>query len=158
MLEHLCDLVNLLARGQAPTEVAPWLCGASLMALPKKDGSSRPIAVGEVIRRITSKILCTAYKDHASEYLWPLQIGVAQPLGAEVGLQTAQQWMWRNRNDTSKVFLKLGFSNAFNTIDRSYFLQEVRNHMPGMAAWAGFCYARPSTLIFGNHTIMTCSQ
>ena len=52
-----------------------------------------------------------------------------------------------------KVFLKLDFSNAFNTIDRSCFLQEVRARMPGLAAWADFCYSRPSKLILGTRTI-----
>eukprot|EP00973_Karenia_brevis_P090985 12405308-Karenia_brevis.AAC.1 len=62
--------------------------------------------------------MCAAYKEQARTYLRPLQIGVAQPLGAEVGTQTARQWMLRNAHSTNKVFVKLDFSNAFNTINR----------------------------------------
>ena len=35
-------------------DVPPWLCGAMLTALPKKDSSSRPKAVGEVFRRLVA--------------------------------------------------------------------------------------------------------
>jgi hypothetical protein len=123
------------------------------MALPKKDGTSRPIAVGEVFRRLAAKTLCAAFKEQACGYLWPLQIGVAQPLGTEVGLQVARQWCYRNRLSPNKVLLKLDFSNAFNTVDREQFLQQVRHHMPGLAPWADFCYSRPSKLVFGSRTI-----
>ena len=107
VIDHLTTVVNLLVRGQAHADVSPWLCGAFLMALPKKDGTSRPIAVGEVLRRLAAKVLCASYQEQARSYLWPLQIGVAQPLGTEVGLQVARQWCWRNRNKADQVFLKL---------------------------------------------------
>ena len=80
VLEHLCAVVNMLARGGAHPDIAPWLCGALLMAVPKKDGSARPIAVGEVLRRLTAKALCASVKEAARDYLWPLQVGAAQPL------------------------------------------------------------------------------
>ena len=123
------------------------------MALPKKDGSARPIAVGEVFRRLTAKTLCATFKEDAQQYLFPLQIGVAQPLGADVGLQVARQWVFRHRQSPDKVFLKLDFSNAFNTVNREHVLKEVRDRMPGLAAWADYCYARPSHLLFGDRTL-----
>ena len=123
------------------------------MALPKKDGSCRPIAVGEVFRRLAAKTLCAAYREQATSYLWPLQIGVAQPLGTEVGLQVARQWCQRNCNSPNKVFVKLDFANAFNTMDREFFLKEVRADMLGLAAWVDFCYGSPSKLVFGAGTI-----
>ena len=44
--------LNLLLSGKAPPLLAPWLCGAPIMALQKKDSNSyRPIAVGETLRR-----------------------------------------------------------------------------------------------------------
>lgn len=153
IVDHLTSVVNLLVRGEAHTDLSPWLCGASLMALPKKNGTCRPIAVGEVLRRLAAKTLCAAYQEQARDYLWPLQIGVAHPLGIEVGLQVARQWCYRHRNSPDKVFLKLDFANAFNTVDRELFLKEVRSRMPGLAPWVDFCYTRPSKLVFGSHTI-----
>ena len=153
VVDHLSSLVLLMTRGEAHADISPWLCGALLTALPKKDGSFRPIAVGDTFRRLAAKVLCAAYQEQARQYLWPLQIGVAQPLGTEVGLQVARQWCLRHKSSANMVFLKLDFSNAFNTIDRTFVLKEVRNRMPGLAAWADFCYARPSKLLFGSHVL-----
>ena len=90
-IEQLTSFTNLLARGDAPEFIAQYLAGASLMALQKPEGGVRPIAVGEVLRRLVAKCFCNVYEREASAYLWPKQIGVAAPLGAEVGSQTTRQ-------------------------------------------------------------------
>ncbi|KAL5460331.1 hypothetical protein EMCRGX_G033776 [Ephydatia muelleri] len=76
-------LVNILASGKAPIPISRYLAGGSLTALIKdKEGLSldiHPIAVGEAIRRLTEKCLCT--KDairHA--------ISLIQKLGLPLGL------------------------------------------------------------------------
>ena len=51
-LVNLTKLVRFLLSGQAHLSIAPWLCGAPLTALYKKQGGIRPIAVGEVLRRL----------------------------------------------------------------------------------------------------------
>ena len=145
-------MVNLLAKGEAPLCLAPFLAGASLTALPKEDGSVRPIAVGGCWRRLVGKTLCKAYQEQARSILWPLQIGVAQPLGTEVGLQAARQWFERHSQDPEAVFLKVDFSNAFNSVDRSAFLEQCRNELPGLSRWAEWCYKQPSQLLFGSST------
>ena len=77
------NVVNLLARGDAPTSIAPYLCGPSLLALKKKDGGIRPIAVGELLRRLVAKCLCRLSSQKAASLLVPLQIGVGVPDGCE---------------------------------------------------------------------------
>ena len=153
LLEHTTALVTLLAKGLAPRALAPHLAGASLTALPKKDGSVRPIAVGETLRRLTAKCLCAEHKEAALSYFFPLQIGVGQPLGTEVGLQTACQWVERNRGNPKAVFVKIDFSNAFNTVDRQAFLDQCKEHFPGLFAWSSWCYAEPSNLLCGGRAI-----
>ena len=153
ILTHATSLVQLLAKGTAPRALAPYLAGATLTALPKKDGSVRPIAVGETLRRLTAKCLCSEVKSAALEYFFPLQIGVGQPRGTEVGLQTARQWCHRNRDNTSAVFVKVDYSNAFNTVDRQTFLEQCQLHFPGLAAWSAWCYTEPSHLICGQQSI-----
>ena len=78
VLEQLTGLVALLVQGRAPRDVAKWLCGATLLAMPKKDGGVWPIAVGDVLRRLAAKVLCATYKDDVTNHLWPLQIGVGR--------------------------------------------------------------------------------
>ena len=118
VLERCTALVNLLAKGDAPKSLAPFLAGANLTALPKKDNGIRPVAVGEVWRRLTAKCLCNSYKEQSGSFFFPQQIGVGQRLGTGIGLETARQWMNRNRDNPTSVFVKTDFSNAFNCVDR----------------------------------------
>ena len=153
MLERCTALVNILAQGDAPSSLAPFIAGAILTAILKKDNDIRPIAVGEVWRRLTSKCLCKAYKEQASSYFFPLQIGVGQPLGTEAGIETARQWCQRNINNPNSVLVKVDFSNAFNCVSRQAFLEQCRHQFPGLSRWAEWCYSRPSHLYFGPNTI-----
>jgi hypothetical protein len=74
-LEALVSLVNKLASGRAPSSFATYLCGAPLTALAKPNGGLRPIAVGEVIRRLVAKCLMARVKQSAQLLLAPLQNG-----------------------------------------------------------------------------------
>ena len=149
LLEHLTALVNILARGDAPPSIAPFLAGAGLTALPKKDEDIRPVAVGETLRRLTAKCLCAEYKEDACKHFFPLQTGVGLALGTEVGVEVARQWCRRNQSNLSSVFVKIDFSNAFNCVDRTAFLSECRHNFPGLSRWVEWCYSQPSHLIFG---------
>ena len=140
---HLVGPCQLLAKGEAPAVVAPYLGGARLHALPKKTGGVRPIAVGETIRRLVGKVLCHATRDDSNQYFWPLQVGVGVKLGSEAAVHTARQWVERNAGTADKVLLKVDFQNAFNSVDRFALLSETRAAFPGLA-----CFLR-----FGKHTI-----
>ena len=93
VLEQLTAVVNLLAQGQACADIAPFLAGAALVAVPKPKGGVRPIAIGEVLRRLTGKCLLTKVKDDAKSFFWPVQMGVAVPAGAEVAVHTVRAYI-----------------------------------------------------------------
>ena len=61
--------------------------------------------------------------------------------------------MRRNVAKDDKVFLKLDFAIAFNTVSRESFLKEIRDHMPGLAAWVDWTYGCSSNLVFGNKVL-----
>ena len=67
--ELLTEVVQMLADGRASEPLAPVLGGAALMASEKKSGGILPIAVGEVLRRLTTKALCQVVKERAQEHL-----------------------------------------------------------------------------------------
>ena len=79
-MDQLVAVVNLLVQGRACPAVAPVLAGASLVALPKPDGGVRPIAIGEVLRRLMH--------EDARAHFWPAQTGVAVKAGAEAAVHT----------------------------------------------------------------------
>ena len=155
VVERCTVLVNLLAKGDAPKSLAPFLAGGNLTALPKKDNGIRAVAVGEVWRRLTAKSLCNVYREQTSDHFFPQQIGVGQPLGTEIGLETARQWCERNSSNLSSVLVKVDFSNAFNCVNRQAFLEQCRHHFPGLSRWAEWCYVQPSNLYFGTKTIVS---
>ena len=152
VIEQLASVTLLLAQGAVPECLSRHLAGAKLFAADKKDGGVRPIAVGEILRRLTAKCLCHTAKDHARRVLWPLQVGCGSPLGAEVAIHVIRQWCTRNASE-NKVLLKIDFKNAFNTLDRQAILREVREHFPELARWSEWCYANHSNLIYEDNTI-----
>lgn len=98
VLVCLTDLCNLLARGHAPTNLQPFLAGAGISALLKEDPDDlRPIAVGELFRRLASKAMCITLKEEARAYLWPLQVGVGSQLACETVVHTISQYMSRKK-------------------------------------------------------------
>ena len=63
--------VRFLAEGQVPVVFAPFVAGASLTPLDKsKNGvfDVRPIAAGEILRRVVAKCLCATQKERAGKY------------------------------------------------------------------------------------------
>ena len=61
-LDNLSHLMCHLLSGKADVRIAPWFCGAPLTALLKKQGGIRPIAVGEVLRHLASRLCCSHVK------------------------------------------------------------------------------------------------
>ena len=61
----------------------PFLCGARLVAGKKKDNSLRPIAIGNLLRRVVSKCFNNALAQKAADLLSPNQLGVGVRGGAE---------------------------------------------------------------------------
>ena len=52
--------------------------------------------------------------------------------------------------------LLVDFSNAFNSVDRSTLLREVRHRIPSITAWMEFCYGAQPILHLADCTILSC--
>ena len=114
-LQGLTEVVNILCAGLAPPFIHPYLCGAVLLACKKKSGGLRPIAVGEVLRRLTSKCVSRAVHQEAVSILSPLQVGVGIPLGCESIVHSVSSFLSNpGIHSHSKCSLFVDFSNAFN--------------------------------------------
>ena len=55
-LGALTRAVNAMAAGKVPVQVRPFFCGARLVAGKKKDNSLRPIAIGNLLRRVVANV------------------------------------------------------------------------------------------------------
>ena len=147
-LESLNRVVNILAAGQAPSSLSPWLCSANLFATAKPKGGVRPIAVGEVLRRLTAKCLAKAANAEARDFLCPHQLGVATSGGSEAIVHATKMTVKKCSEHGHQGVLTVDFENAFNTLDRTEILLQVRNRLPGLSAFVEFTYGHYSRLLF----------
>ena len=147
---QLTRVINAMAKGKLPATVTPYICGARLHAGIKKDGKLRPIAVGNLLRRLTSKAMVRALQGKMKGLLSPHQLGVAVTGGCEIAVHAVKEAVSRRPD---KWVLQLDLENAFNSVDRSTMLAQVARLLPESLAWAVSCYGTPSLLQFGSSTL-----
>ena len=156
-LRAITGVVKLLVAGLAPQEVIPHLCGASLLPCQKKNGGLRPIAIGEVFRRLTSKCLSFLSRSEAVTSLTPLQLGVGTKLGCEAMVHSVSSVVGDISSPAlDRWTLMLDFSNAFNNISRSCMFDEIRERIPSLSPWMESCYGCRSILHLGEEKILSC--
>jgi hypothetical protein len=71
LLSELTAFVNRSFQGHLPELLVPWFVGVPLTAFAKNGRGVRPLAVGETLRRLTSKLGVSIVKDRAAMYLGP---------------------------------------------------------------------------------------
>ena len=154
LLPALATFVQACVNGRLPDALGPMLCAARLIPLKKKDGGVRPVAVGEVFRRVVGK--CLLRHPHVVEQvksLQPLQLGVGVPMACPIiahGLRRAVNALpltgdW--------AILQVDVSNAFNTVARSAIMAGARDFAPAVIPWMQFCYSKTVPLFSGEQVI-----
>jgi hypothetical protein len=123
---------------------------AKFRRIKKKDGGTRPIAIGETIRRLAAKLVL----QHLDFPFAPFQSGIKTNQGMEkiihqvrriVDSSISQPSLWKN-----KAILKVDLKNAFNNISRSSFLKIVQYCFPSFMPFISSCYDQTSELIFSS--------
>ena len=154
---RMTDVVNRMLSGTLPPLTRQFVCGANLSALLKKDGGLRPIACGDVWRRLTARCVCKDLAPRFAHILSPHQFGVAVKGGLEALVHTARVVQELARGNSDFFLLKFDFQNAFNMVSRQAFLDEVRSHFPEMYRFVSTCYGTSSVLRFGERQLSsTC--
>ena len=129
------SLMNYLISGKAPSCLAPWVCGAPLTALIKKGGGVRPIAVGEVIRRLASRLCCLVVRPSLPNVFLPYgQVGVGISGGLEAAIHVTRRYIFQHASDSTIALLKVDMKNAFNECSRSAFFDRVAIDFPAISA------------------------
>ena len=102
-----------MLRGDIPEIVRPLFFGASLVALSKKSGGVRPIAVGCTLRCLVAKVACNLVAADMANLLAPRQLGYGVRGGSEAAVHAARCFL--NNMSTDQAMVKLDFANAFNS-------------------------------------------
>ena len=114
-LAALTRLVNTMVAGKVPATIAPYIFGGNLFALVKKAGGLRPVAVGDIARRLTSKCVARAVSGRAAQLLRPFQFGVGVRGGCEAVVHATRATLAReDLAPDHKWQLQVDFHNGFN--------------------------------------------
>ncbi|XP_026456108.1 uncharacterized protein LOC113357059 isoform X2 [Papaver somniferum] len=153
LLLSITGVVNLWLAGKCPPSIGIFVASAPLTPLLKPGGGLRPIAVGTIWRRLCSKLASTSVCKNLNIYLGNHQYGVGIPCGGESILYAANRFLEMHGSDNTKSMLLIDFSNAFNMVDRSTIIREVRTHCPIISRWVEFCYMQPARLYYQEHLL-----
>ena len=137
--------------GNVPEHITDTFFGANLCALNKDGGGIRPIAVGNTLRRLATKVGQKPIAHGLGNHFRPTQLGFETKGGCEAAVHATRQYL--NGASHRRVLLKLDVRNAFNCMRRDVFLRAAREKAPSMyrLLWQG--YHEPSNLYFSNNVI-----
>jgi len=155
LLKAITTMVNLCLKGRCPKVLAEFIASAPLTPLLKPDNGIRPIAVGAIWRRLVSKVAMRGVRKDMAKYLGDFQYGVGISNGAEAVLHSANRFLNEFHSDGSLAMLTVDFTNAFNLVDRSTLLREVRTRCPSISLWVDFLYGQSARLYVGDDHILS---
>ena len=155
---ELTRFVNTLLSGRTDQRLSPWLVGAPLTALKKPAGGLRPVAVGEVLRRLVSRLACSAVRHRLPDLLLPYgQVGVGIRGSLEAAVHSLRSFLEDHGGNEELCLLKIDMKNAFNECSRHAFLRRTRLAAPELFGWVHWCYHSPGELRFGAHRVISSS-
>ena len=145
--KDLCDALALLAR-RLCTEYVHLsniyaLLSSRLIPLDKGEEAVRPIGVGEVLRRIIGKCVTRVIKTDVNKASGSLQVRVGLKSGNEAAIHTMRTIF---EADDTDALLLIDASNAFNALDRSASLHNIRVLCHPMAICDITTYRQPARL------------
>ena len=117
----LTRLVDLMLDGRLPLQAASFIASAPLTALAKPEGGIRPIAVGEILRRLVSKVAMSQIVNDGVSYLNPLQVGVASNGGIENAVFKLKDLVKRYGVDDSRCAISLTSKMLSTSVIALYF-------------------------------------
>jgi hypothetical protein len=112
LLTAITSFVNMLLNGTCHDDYKHIFFGGRLIALNKKSGGIRPIAIGCTWRRLAAKCANAFACGKLGSMFSPRQVGVAVKGGCEAAVHATRRYIEHMSPD--HVVVKLDFSNAFN--------------------------------------------
>ena len=150
-LAALAAFCTRIANGSFSDECMAVITAARLVPIGKPSGGLRPIAVGDVFRRLAGKLLMDAIVAKTTEYLRPEQVGVQVPNAAETAARKVRLWTQDAKPD--EVLLQVDMRNAFGSVDRRKMLAEVKHHCPCLFPYAAACYRHANVLLGDGYAV-----
>ena len=93
LLSALTSFLSLVLAGRTPPSFCPYFFSANLIALQKKDGGVRPIAIGCTLRRLADNVASGKVLEDMAALLAPHQLGYGVKGGAEAAVHSARLFL-----------------------------------------------------------------
>jgi hypothetical protein len=158
LLDDITLVVNLWPGGRCPNSLSEFVAFAPSTLLLKSDGGIRPIAVATIWRRLVYKVAMKGVGKDMAKYLNDPNLGSEYQAVHRLFCTVSNRVLSRRHEDGSLAMLIVDFSNAFNMVDRSALLQEVRVRCPSISLWVEFHYGQAARLYLGNKHIMAAAR
>ena len=143
----LCDALATMTRKLCTEYIDPKtiepLVACRLIPLDKGEGAVRPIGVGEVLRRIMAKCVMKILKHDVIDASGSLQVCAGLKCESEAAIHAMRKMFEADDND---AVLLVDASNAFNSLNRSAALHNIRILCPTLATFAINTYRVPARL------------
>ena len=152
---NLCKLVAKFAKSLATSRIPPDALiahnGCRLVALDKCPGV-RPIGMGEVMRRITGRIMVDCIRQDLTSLVKNMQLCLGQKCGIEHAIYSLRHSFDDPENE---AILLIDAKNAFNVLNRRTALENVKAFCPSLHVALQNSYSHPSHLYIGKSTILS---
>ena len=149
----LCEGLASVARRLCTSFVDPagisGLVAGRLIALDKNPGV-RPIGVGEVVRRIISRVILSVVKLDILEAAGYSQLCAGQDAGNEAAVHAMRAIY---DDPSTEAVLLVDASNAFNNLNRQVALRNIQTLCPSLATVLINTYREDVPLFIDNHCI-----
>ena len=138
----LCDR---LADGNLPESAVDFLALTKLTPLLKDGGGIRPVAGGEVLRKLAARTLVREHREALREAVGEHQFGAGRPAGGETLVHTVQTVAAQR---PEHAWVQLDLANAFPSVCRRAVLDALAEHAPALLPLAEAFLRRPSSFVF----------
>ena len=120
-----------------------------------KNPRIKSIGIGEVIRRILGRAVMTTFRRNILENACDLQLCAGQHAGCEATVHALSSIF---SEDDSDAILLVDADNAFNRINRSVMLHNIRNICPITAIYVINSYSREARLFISGGEEITSAE
>jgi len=148
----------LLATNQLDSDALEFFFSARMLASYKSTSrvAVRPIACGEIFRRVSGKMSLSRVSSQAASYLTQRrQFAVGVPGGMEAIIHAAQKlvraYIAEPATHARKVFVKGDLRNAYNICDRLKMIEAAYRRLPEIVPYLISAYARRTNLFLGTN-------
>ena len=154
LCQAVADLAKILCTEEVHPDCLTEFIACRLVPLDKGDSSDgtpgvRPVGIGEVLRRITGKLLIGVIKDEVTAAAGPLQTCTGIKAGIEAAIHAMRQVF---EDQDSEAILLADAENAFNNLNREAALKNIKELCPPFYRYLDNTYQKAANLVIhGEH-------